>query len=300
MSLSFKPVYNGATSTTPKVNINYEAIANALEEGNNPARISLIVDLGIQQRGQGVKETETTVFKTQEEAGEWFNKVKSLVGEKAAENLRPYVDASGQISADGAIYDKRDCQEVAIFADLTETKVVYVDGEPAKQYRVLLNKTFKKELSGFPFMATPPKEKGGVWSFAANSFLSKLSRCTGHPEILDGGEHNMDISRCLNEPLYVDLKKSGNFVNVGGISAKRKSETFSELDNTALLITFDTVTPELLEKAKLRKVVIDKIKQAVNYEGSAMQAALSTYEEKYKTTSETVGNESVLINDDPF
>lgn len=302
--MSFKP--KSVNTNTNAVTIDYEKIAEQIEEGNNPARISLIVDLGIHERGQGLRTEKgsLTVFESEDEAGEWYARVVEIVGDKEAEKYRPYSQPdTGTIQADAELYQKKPAQELAIFADLVDTRVEYVEGQGEKQYRVILNKTFRGEIAGLPFQASPPKTKGStLWTFASNGMLYKLANVTGHPEIVDGKDEskNMDISLILGEPLYVDLRKSGSFVNMQGISAPRKSETINPLDNEPVLVTFDGATFDVLNKAKLNARVLKKIKEANNYEGSAMQAAVLAYETSRSDSGSEVETVTASVDDEPF
>lgn len=281
MSFSLKPKQQTGSS-----NIDWDAINEQIEEGPNPARISLIVDLGIQERGKGVSyegKDDFTVVKTEEEAEELIEEAAEIMGDFLLEKYELDVieEEDDGFKVPFRIYNKKDAQEVAIFADLPETRVEYVKGEGDRQYRIMLNSAFKGELAGFSLNPVPPKKQGGVWTFDAKSKLAKLAKATGHKEILEQGEHLNDIGRILGEAFLLNIEKTDKgFINAKDVMPLPKGMPASELDNGPVGITFEGATVELLEQAHLRKSVIEKIKKAKNYEGSAMQKAIEEFEAK--------------------
>lgn len=280
MSFSMKPMM--VNNDGPSVD--WEAVNAQVEEGPNPARISLIVDLGIQKRGKGVSyegKDDSTYVSTEEEARSLVEEATEIMGEylmnKHSLNEITNEDADGFV-VPFKIYEKKDAQEIAIFADLPDTRVEYVEGDGEKQYRIMLNPQFMGEVRGFSLSAVPPKTKGGVWTFDSKSKLAKLAKATGHKEILEEGEALNDIGLILGEAFLLNIEKTKGFVNAKDVMPLMKGMTVEELDNPAVGLSFSNATVELLEAAHLRKAIIDKIKSATNYSGSNMQKAIEAYE----------------------
>jgi hypothetical protein len=242
------------------------------KSGPRKARVSLIVDLGVQKRDD-------------------FEDEKT-----------------------GETKPQKPCAQVAVFADLVQDVVDYGGTIGKAQYRLCLNKSFKGDIEGINFTATPPKDakgqiiKGKPWGFHPQNMLTKLAKAVGKPEIaLDEGPSGMDISLLLNEPFIADVdvkevvsdtKKDddGNpivyrNVNFKGPSkvpmvetdeldedgnAIEKPAPVAELKTPALCITFDNAKAEDIKF--IRRNLINKIKLAENYAGSQMQKAIEEFE----------------------
>lgn len=275
--LAPKPTYNSENTVT----IDYEAIAAQVEEGTQPARISLIVDLGIQERTQGFSSKKESVHATEEEAEEYLALVRE-VGNDASKAAK-ITEKDGSYTINGELYDRSPVQQVAIFADLPETLVTYVEGEEEKPYRVMLNTVWQKELKGFDLIASPPSEKGGLWTFGTASVLHKLAKATKQLDIISDTDDNMNVGLLLGEAFLANIEKNGNFIKNKGYSPLMKNQKVDPLPFEAVGISFDEVTVAELQAAKLRKSVIDKIKQATNYSGSRMERAVKEYEASFAT-----------------
>lgn len=281
MSFTLKPENTGSNGG---FDIDFDAIAEQVDEGTQGARVSVIVDLGVQKRGKGVAygEDDTfTVVETEEEADALINEAIELLGEKVVsdKNLDEILEGDDDsLEVPFKIYEKKDAQEIAIFADLTDTVVDYGDKIGEKQFRIMLNPSFKGDIRGFALVPAPPKKKGGVWTFAGNSKLAALATACGRKEILQEGDDNMNIGLVLGEALLINVEKKGSFINAKGMLPVMKGYAVADLDQEAVGITFDSATVELLKAAKLRKGIIEKIKTATNYEGSAMQKAIEALE----------------------
>lgn len=223
------------------------------EGGNQPARISLIVDLGIQEREDFIDPNT-----------------------KEAKPQKPV-------------------QQIAVFADLVDNVVDYGGEIGEKQYRLLLNKSFKGDISGINFTAVPPRDadgnliEGRMWTFHPASLLTKLAKATGQTQILGGSEaDNMDVEQLLNKGLMIDVEvketvsdkkdKSGKPIVYTNVNpkvyatlpkVKGQPMEIEELMTPPLLISFENVTEETAKfiRADIRR----KIMQATNYPGSRMQ-----------------------------
>ena len=172
--------------------------------------------------------------------------------------------------------------ELAIFADLVDNDVDYGEEIGTKQYRLMLNRRWMGKLVGFQLKPTPPV-KGDIWTIRGNTKLAEIAEATGHKDLLEVNLEDADWSEMLGEGLNIAVEKTGEdgqYIEVGkcvGLKKDRKTkevEEVTELDTPAVLITFDDCTLEDLERAHLRVDVINKIKQADDYEGSQIQKAI--------------------------
>ena len=224
--------------------------------GNQAARISLIVDLGTQDR-------------------EDFEDPKT-------KELKP----------------QKPVQQVVVFADLVDEIVDYGGDIGEKQYRLMLNKSFKGDIQGIAFTAVPPRDadgnliEGKIWSFHAQNLLTKLAKATGNDHILGVTEDdNMDISALLGAAFYADVevketegkKKDAegkavtytnvNFKGAGKVPVvKGKPVDVDELQVTPMIINHENVTEETL--VILRGKILQLMKQAPEYSGSRLEELL--------------------------
>lgn len=255
--MSFKPKKTGGSGGTgPREDFKMPVP----EDGNQPARISLIVDLGTQER-------------------------------------EDFVDPNTKETKPQA-----PVQQLAIYADLVDNIVDYGGSIGEQPYRLALHKSFKGELSGVNFNASPPRDaegnliQGKIWTFHPANLLTKLAKATGNTQILGENEDdNMDIEQLLGESLFIDvqvkqntsdkLDKDGEKIVYTNVNAKTfatvprvkgKPMPVEDLAMEPLLITFDNVTPETVKF--LRADVRRKIKLATDYVGSKMQKVLEEYE----------------------
>ncbi len=259
--MAFKPKSTGGGGG------DYEYVNVEPKAGNRYARISLIVDMGTQEREDFVDE-KTGVSKPQNA-----------------------------------------CQQVAVFADLVNDVVDYGGKIGKAQYRMLLNKSFKGEVTGTNFTTVPPKDgngqmvKGKPWTLHPANLLTKLAKAVGKPEIIvdDNKPSSLDIELLLNEPLLIDVEvkktpakdkkdKDGNTVMYTNVNFKNASPippttneegdevpaVVKKLTQPARCITFDNAKAEDIQF--IRAGLLKQIKLAVNYAGSQMQAAVEAYE----------------------
>lgn len=235
----------------------------APKDGSRYARISLIVDLGTQAR-------------------EDFEDQKT--GETKAQ---------------------KPCQQVVVFADLVNDVVDYGGNIGKAQYRMLLNKTFQGKIEGVNFTTTPPKDgngnlvQGKPWTFHPANLLTKLANATGNKDICidDKKPRSLDIELLLDEPFLcnVEVKKTeskdkkdkdGNAVIYTNVNFKGASpvppgpndepQEVKPLTQPARIVTFDEAKKEDIKF--IRPGILKTIKTALNYAGSAMQAAVEAYE----------------------
>lgn len=258
--MTFKPKTTGSSS--PREFEPFVAVFP--KEGNRYGRVSLIVDMGIQQR-------------------EDFDDGKG--------NVKP----------------QKDCQQVAVFADLVNDIVDYGGKIGKQQYRLLLNKNFQGEIQGINFTTTPPKDADGItiqgkpWGFHPASALTKLAKAVGEEDIIYDVRENpksLDIDLLLDKPALFNVEvkrtaakgdkkdKDGNPVIYTNVNFKTVSPVpdgpdgnpmeIAPLKTPAMSITFDNATEE--DIMFIRPGLRAQIKKATNYAGSQMQAAIEAFE----------------------
>ena len=285
MSFSLKP--QNKSSGSSESNIDYQAIADQVEGGPNAGVISLIVDMGIQDRDMACStDGKSTTVATQDEADDLVDQAAEL----GAKDVTYTQTDKGFVVACN-IYKPKDAQEVIIFADFPDTVIDYGDKIGKLPYRQMLNSSFKGVIKGFALNPAPPTAPSTLWTFAGSSKLTKLANATKQVQIIgkdkdgndlpNGGDDNMDIGQLLGQPLLIDLQKKKAFINAKGFMSLMKGMPAPELPFEPVGLSFDNATVELLEAAKLRKGVIDKIKTAKNYEGSAMETAVEEYSKRF-------------------
>lgn len=311
-------------NTGGESSIDWKAINDQVEEGTQGGRISVMIDLGMHTEGKAFSNKGQTGFLTEEDAEQWISEMKKAYGEKhevfkngdldvddaddvdikdRTKTIQLEDDGTWVVVKDDPEYiveanefgGDKEYQELAILADLTENYVSYGEEIGEKQFRVLLNKSFKGEIKGFQLKPSPPATKDGVWTVKGNTKLNELATATGHKELLAVPLEDADWSEMLGEGLNITIEKSGDegqWLNVGKCVALKKKkdketgvvsvEEIDELDIEPVLITFDDVTVEDLENAHIRYDIIKKIKKANDYEGSQMQKAIEEFEKRQK------------------
>lgn len=249
--MSFKPdnAKTFASSNAPATPRNFPTP----RAGSRPGRVSLIVDLGVQEREP---------------------------------------DDKGN--------PRKPCRQLALFVDLMKDIVDY-GGDIGKQpYRLMINKSFKGDIQGINFLATPPKDaegniiQGGKWGLHPASPLTKLAKACGRPEVVHEmvADRLLDASvRCIVEVKETEDKNGkkdadGNVIVYKNVNFKGFTElvenddgdleTVPALTHQPRCVTFKNAT---LEDVKwLRKDIIAKIKKATDYEGSVIQKVIEEFE----------------------
>ncbi len=272
--MSFKP-----KNTQPSVPVNpnipkvdWAALNKSVKAGSRPARVSLIVDLGIQERQPSVEDYNPNDEK---------HKTALTKG-----SFIEVVDGKEKI-----LTPRKPVQQAALLADLVNDVVDY-GGEIGKQpYRIILNKSFKGELTGIDLAGCYSFDQSGKrledkpFTFHSQSLFTKLAKATNTPQIIDGGEDNMDISLLANKAFMAQIAvtESGDktYVNYKGCAevpmipdedGNESPMKIKALSTPARVITFDNVTED--DVKFLRYELVKKIKQAQDYQGSKMQAVL--------------------------
>jgi hypothetical protein len=243
----------------------------------------------------------------------------SLIADLGTQEREPsYIGPDGKLckpDAEGAVRkDNKPAHQIAIFADLVNDVVDY-GGEIGKaQYRLLLNKSFKGDVQGINFYPTPPVDnKGNIiegkkWAYHPQSMLTKLGDAIGL-ENFGVQDETDDVELLLNGQFIaeVDVKetnsgkqdKDGNDIIYKNVNFKKPAKvppemkedadgnevevvpTFAKLQQTPMIIGFDNVDEDNVKflRADIRK----KIKASAEYhkeEGARMKAAIEAYEAK--------------------
>lgn len=272
--MAFKPANSNNKNTTTNYS-NTPRNFPVPKSGSRKARISLIVDLGTQERED----------------------IYELDGKAVPEGT------------EGAVCKpQKPCQQVAVFADLVADKVDYGGDIGEQHYRLLLNNTFAGKLKGINFTATPPKDNNGntiagkKWGFHPANILTKLAKAVGKPEVVE----SMDIEELLGQAFMatVEVKTKdsgkkddeGNPIIYKNVNFKGATEVplddddkplfVAELAQKARCVTFDNATKDDIKF--LRGNIIKQIKLASNYSGSKMEKAILEYEAERNGGTEQV------------
>ena len=145
---------------------------------------------------------------------------------------------------------------------------------------------------------------GKVWSIHPANLITKLAKATGKHDVVTSG----DIEELLNEPFMaqVEVKVSEKInPNTGepykNVNFKGASEVplddddnpmdVPELNVEAKCITFDNAKPDDIKF--IRKKLIDMIKLANNYSGSKMESAIKAFESSSTNTEEITQEDEV-------
>jgi len=180
--------------------------------GARRARVSLIVDLG-----------------TQDREPIWVD---------------PDTGKAVKEGTDGAeLKELKPTQQIAIFADLVNDVVDYGGDIGEAQYRLMLNKSFKGNIQGINLQKMPPTDnKGNIiqgksWNFHINSILSKLGKAV---EIDGFGEDgNDDVEVLLGKQFFADVEvketnsgkqdKDGNDIIYKNVNFKNANKVAAEI-----------------------------------------------------------------------
>jgi len=223
------------------------------ESGSYSARISLIVDIGTQERA----------------------------------------DFEDPITKELTV--RKPVQQLVVFADLVDEVVDYGGDIGEKQYRLMLNKNFKGDITGIDFNAVAPRDADGkiisgkLYTFHPTNLMTKLAKATGNDHILGvNDESNMDISALLGAAFQadIDVKKTesekkdaeGNAIVYTNINFKQASKVpkklvVDDLQVEPLILNHNNVTAENVKF--IRGKVVEMMKKAPEYEGSALQKLLA-------------------------
>ena len=301
--------------------VDWERINGTLEEDTYDARLAYVIDLGLQQRGKIAAdrdEDDCTFVAGEEEALELLTELRETIGEYLVEyknydewedvevaknNLeRIKRDVPDVKEGDEVLRFKfrivalKDANEAAYIADLVDHYVEYVEGQEEKQFRVTLNPRdfVSGMLSGFALTNVPPKGNNTEWTFSPLSMHAKLAKAT-YTDLL--AEDN-DVSYMLDKPFGIQVSKNNKGFPKFTPAAIRKKDLgrVEQLDCTPMCITFEEATLEQIQELKPNKQLVDKIKVALDYKGSAMEKALEAYAETFDKKPKKQESEEEEVN----
>lgn len=245
--------------------------------GSRPARVSLIIDIGTQIRGDSYKTSD----------GKLCNE-----------------DTPGAIAT-----AQKDAKQVVVFADLVNDVVDYGGDIGKQQYRLMLNGSYSGVTKGVNHAVnTPPKDakgntiKGGVWTMHPLNLLSKLAKATNMDEVINNGAINRLLNKQFMAQVDVNEKDSGkldadgeaiiyrnvNYKSGAQVAAVETGEDDEDgnaieavpevkpLKQAAKIITFANAKKEDVQF--IRPNVRKMIKLATDYAGTNMQKAIEAFE----------------------
>jgi hypothetical protein len=222
-----------------------------------------------------------TYVDCEKEAEALLDRAKELDKFKKLGKVDGYEVIENALELQFGLFTSEDANEIAVAADLVDTYVEYVEGEQPNQYRYYFNSVWQGDMRGFPL---PVYRGKNTKTFSKNSTMAKLINNTGQKQIMKSNHDDYnDVEVLVGKPLQLAIQKSDKgFIRHSGMVPVRPNDKIASLDidgyPDGICIQFDSATVEQLEAFRPRKAVIDKIKAAKNYEGSAMQAAIEEYE----------------------
>lgn len=228
----------------------------------------------------------------------------SLIVDLGKQNQDPLWEKDGKTvpeGTEGAVEKPRNAsKQVAVFVDLVADIRDYGGSIGKQPYRLPLNDEFAGKIKGINFAASPPMDaqgkrlEGKPWGFHPQNKLTKLANACSREDIIT----EMDLEEFLGLPLMVDVEvkktenkqgkkdKDGNVIVYTNVKAKSYAKVpedddgnpvaIADLNIPAKCIQFDNATKD--DVKFLRYSVRQYIKQALNYAGSKMQAAIEAYE----------------------
>ena len=248
--MAFKPSFKQATNNGPREDIKWPTP----EAGNQPARISLIVDLGTQERP------------------DFEEKDGTLKPQKPCRQLAAYADLVDNIvDYGGSIGEQpyRIALHKSFKGEITGINFTAVPPRDAD------GKTIA----------------GKLWTFHPANLLTKLAKATGQTQILgESEEDNMDVEQLLDKPFFIDVdvvtteKDGKEYTNVkikgyGSVpKIKGVPMDVEELKHPARVVSFETATEDDIKF--LRRDVVAKLKLAPEYAGSKLEKLLEAAEKE--------------------
>jgi hypothetical protein len=256
--MSYKPQSQKQSTNGPRVGGNGKPVLYPVPEaGNQAARISLIVDLGTQERDDFVDQ-----------------KTKIATPQSPCQQLVIFADLVDQVVDYGGDIGKAQYRLLLNHTDKGKIQGVNFNAVPARD-------------------AEGNTVKGKMWTFHPQNMLTKLAKATGQEQILGKDEdNNMDISQLLGQGFYADVSvtqtedrngkkdNEGNTVvytnvNFKGASKppiiKGKPAEIEDLQVTPMILNHENVTKETL--VYIRGKVLEMMKKAPEYHGKPPEFA---------------------------
>lgn len=251
MATSFKPKNANATSQVRDDNFN----APVPRGGSRKARVSLIVDLGIQARD----DFEDPI-------------TKELKPQKPCQQVVMFADLTSDVVDYGAIGK---APYRLMLNGVFDRKIKGIN----------FTATAPKDAKGNIMQGKP-------WGFHPASLLTKVAKAVKKPEVITSMDITQLLDIPLMVTVDVSEKASGKMnakgeeiiyknVNYKGCSEVPLDDNdepivVAPLQCKPMCITFDDVQPNQIKF--IRKNVLELIKQATNFEGSQMQKAIELFE----------------------
>jgi hypothetical protein len=257
----YKPSNNQQTSSakTPGVAPNGVAYKypKLAESGSYSARISLIVDIGTQERDDFVDP-----------------KTNEATPQKPAQQLVIFADLVDEVVDYGG--------------DIGEKQYRLMLNKNFKGEIEGVNFTPVPPRDGDGKIV-----EGKLWTFHPANLLTKLAKATGNEHILGTDiDSNMDISALLGAAFQADVEvketesdkkdSEGNNIVYTNINFKQAAKVpkklqVDELQVEPMILNHNNVTEETLKY--IRGKVVEMMKKAAEYEGSKLQKLLAAKEE---------------------
>jgi len=252
MATSFKPKNANASSSFSGETFNVPSPRS----GSRKARISLIVDLGIQEREDFVDEV-----------------TKEVKPQKPCQQVAVFADLVADVVDYGGSIGKAPYRLMVNGSFSGKIKGINFTASPPK------------DAKGNTIPNKP-------WGLHPANALTKIAKAVQKPDVVT----SMDIAQLLDVPFMaaVDvsekdsgkLNKDGEPIIYKNVNFKGATEVplddndeplpVAELQTKAMCITFEDAQPHQIKF--IRKGVLDMVKQAINFEGSQMQKAIELFE----------------------
>lgn len=280
--MAFKPANANKTGASTKFERDPNLKYPEPKAGLRPARVSLIVDLGIQDR-EDFEDPKTGEVKPQ----------------KPAHQVAVFADLTNDVVDYGGSIGK---QQYRIALNKTFQ---------GKMEGINFTAVPPRDADGNMI-------EGKKWGLHPANLLTKLAKATEHTDVIE----SMDIEVLLNEPVMVDVEvkkteskdkkdEAGNpivFTNVNFKGLSKVPNVEDEVGNeaplkvkalsaTPMCITFDNATAEQIQY--IRGNLIAKIKTANNYAGSKMQKAIEAYEASKESKEDKAEEKEESFDDLP-
>lgn len=259
--MAFKPMQQNTKSTTKSFDPNRKYPEP--KAGSRPARVSLIVDLGVQNRPD-----------FEDENGE-------TRPQKPAQQVAVFADLTSDVVDYGGEIGKQPYRIC-----LNKSYKGEVEG---------INFTFVPPRDGDGNMI-----EGKPWTLHPANLLSKLAKAVGKPEVIESGDieqlgdlpfmASVEVKKTESKDKKDDEGKPVVFTNVNYKGATEvplmpddSPYPVPALSNPFRCVTFDNAKEDDIKF--IRQSFIAKIKLANNYAGSAMQKAIEAYEANKPTSA---------------
>lgn len=245
--------------------------------GSRKARVSLIIDLGEQNR-EDFEDPNT----------------KELKPQKPCQQVAVFADLVADVVDYGGQLGEQ------------QYRLLLNKSFQGKVQGINFTTTPPKDAKGNTIQGKP-------WGLHPANLLTKLAKAVGMPEIAVDDRNNpssLDISLLLNQPFMAQVEvketedkngkkdKDGNVIVYKNVNFKGAAEVPLDDDDNPIpvaklrqaprCVTFENATVEDIQF--IRSNLIAMIKQANNYAGSAMQKAIEAFEAK-KAAEAPAGND---------